>query len=66
MIKEANVTVIVSGLNRGIKFYTEAMGLKLGNQLRTQWAEIRGPGLTIGLHPPGPHYLNPEIQKVLP
>jgi hypothetical protein len=47
MIKEANVTTIVPDLESCY----QALGLKLGNQVEAQWAEIRGSGLTIGLHP---------------
>ncbi|MFZ0895367.1 MAG: VOC family protein [Candidatus Nitrosopolaris sp.] len=65
MIKEANVTVIVSDLNRAIKFYTETLGLKLVNQIQTQWAEIQGPGLTIGLHPAGTHGPKPGNSESL-
>lgn len=65
MIKEANVTVIVSDLNRAIKFYTETLGLKLVNQIQNQWAEIQSPGLTIGLHPAGPHGPKPGNSESL-
>jgi catechol 2,3-dioxygenase-like lactoylglutathione lyase family enzyme len=64
MIKEANVTVMVSDLNRAIKFYTETLGLKLVSQYQTHWAEIQAPGLedSILLWTMD---LNLEIQKVL-
>jgi catechol 2,3-dioxygenase-like lactoylglutathione lyase family enzyme len=65
MIKEANVTVIVSDLNCAIRFYTKTLGLKLLNQIQTQWAEIQGPGLTIGLHPAGPHGPKPGNSESL-
>jgi catechol 2,3-dioxygenase-like lactoylglutathione lyase family enzyme len=65
MIKDSNVTVIVSDLNRAIKFYTETLGLKLVNQFQDQWAEIVAPGLTIGLHPAGPHGPKPGNSESL-
>ena len=55
MIKEANVTVVVSDLNRAVKFYTEMLGLKIKNLIENEWAEVQAPGLTIGLHPAGEH-----------
>ncbi len=54
MIQEGNVTVMVSDLERAIRFYTEALGLKL----KWRWgdyAEVEAPGVTIGLHPAGTH-----------
>lgn len=65
MIKEGNVTVMVSDLNRAIKFYTQTLGLKLTNQFEDHWAEIEGPGLTIGLHPAGPHGPKPGNSESL-
>jgi catechol 2,3-dioxygenase-like lactoylglutathione lyase family enzyme len=65
LIKEANVTVMVSDLNRAIKFYTETLGLKLVNQYQTHWAEIQAPGLTIGLHPAGDHGPKPGNSESL-
>jgi catechol 2,3-dioxygenase-like lactoylglutathione lyase family enzyme len=65
MIKEANVTVMVSDLNRAIKFYTETLGLKLVNQYEMHWAEIHAPGLTIGLHPAGAHGPKPGNSESL-
>jgi catechol 2,3-dioxygenase-like lactoylglutathione lyase family enzyme len=65
MIKEANVTVMVSDLKRAIKFYTETLGLKLVNQYQTHWAEIHAPGLTIGLHPTGAHGPKPGNSESL-
>jgi len=65
MIKEANMTVMVSDLNRAIKFYTETLGLKLVNQYENHWAEIHAPGLTIGLHPAGTHGPKPGNSESL-
>jgi catechol 2,3-dioxygenase-like lactoylglutathione lyase family enzyme len=51
MITEANVTVMVSDINRSIKFYVETLGLKLKSRYGDQFAEVECPGLTIALHP---------------
>jgi len=65
MIKESNVTVMVSDLNRAIQFYTETLGLKLVNRVQDHWAEVVAPGLTIGLHPAGPHGPKPGNSESL-
>jgi catechol 2,3-dioxygenase-like lactoylglutathione lyase family enzyme len=65
MIKESNVTVMVSDLNRSIQFHTETPGLKLVNRIQDHWAEIVAPGLTIGLHPAGPHGPKPGNSESL-
>jgi catechol 2,3-dioxygenase-like lactoylglutathione lyase family enzyme len=65
LIKEANVTVMVSDLNRAVKFYTQTLGLKLTSQFEDKWAEIHAPGLTIGLHPVGPHEPKPGNSESL-
>src|SRR5215469_3270431 len=51
MFKGANVTVIVSDINKSIQFYTDTLGLQLKFQAGNDWAEVTAPGLTIGLHP---------------
>ena len=62
MISNGNATVYVSDIDAAIRFYTEALGLKLTNRFGHQWATIHagpsywttdevGAGLIIGLHP---------------
>jgi catechol 2,3-dioxygenase-like lactoylglutathione lyase family enzyme len=62
MISNGNVTAYVSDLDDAIRFYTQALGLKLTNRFGQQWATIQtgpsywtdaeiGAGLVIGLHP---------------
>jgi predicted enzyme related to lactoylglutathione lyase len=62
MISGGNTTVYVSDMDAAIRFYTEALGLKLTNRLGTRWATVEagasywttddvGAGLIIGLHP---------------
>src|SRR5438045_1947409 len=46
------VTVFVADMDRSVKFYTEALGLKLLQRYQNHFATIdAGHGLTIGLHP---------------
>lgn len=49
----SNVTVMVSDMNRAIKFYTETLGLTLKQRFGDHWADIEGPGISIGLHSSG-------------
>ncbi len=51
MLREANVTVMVSDLNRAIRFYTQILGLRLRYRTGDDWAEVMLPGLIIGLQP---------------
>lgn len=54
MIVGGNATVMVSDFERAVGFYTGTLGLELKNRFGNEWAEVvAGPGLTIGLHPPG-------------
>jgi catechol 2,3-dioxygenase-like lactoylglutathione lyase family enzyme len=62
MYQSANVTVWVSDFERSVRFYRDALGLELRARHGDNWAEVVGPGLTIGLHParsgapaPGPY-----------
>jgi predicted enzyme related to lactoylglutathione lyase len=38
-------------MDRAVDFYTRALQLEQGPRYGNEWAEIRAPGLTIGLHP---------------
>jgi catechol 2,3-dioxygenase-like lactoylglutathione lyase family enzyme len=52
MFSGGNVTVYVSNMDRAVRFYSEALGLKLAYRFGDHWASIEaGTGLTIGLHP---------------
>jgi len=45
-------TIFVGDMNAAVRFYTEALGLKLLERYGDHWASIDcGHGLTIGLHP---------------
>ncbi len=65
MIKDANVTVMVSNLDNAVKFYTEILGLKLLFLAKDNWATISAPGLTIGLHPASEHGPKPGNSESL-
>ncbi len=53
MIKDAYVTIDVGNLARSVKFYTKVLGLRLVKKYGNYWADIKAPGIWIGLH--GPH-----------
>jgi catechol 2,3-dioxygenase-like lactoylglutathione lyase family enzyme len=50
-IKNANVTVIVSNIDKAISFYTDILGLKLVSRTDNRYAVLKIEGLTIGLNP---------------
>jgi catechol 2,3-dioxygenase-like lactoylglutathione lyase family enzyme len=62
MIANGNVTIYVADMDAAIRFYTDALAMKLTNRFGRQWATLDagpsywttdevGAGLTIGLHP---------------
>jgi len=51
MIKEANVTLIVSDMERAVQFYVDKLGLKLKARYGNEFAQVQCPGLTVALHP---------------
>lgn len=51
MFKGDNVTVMVSNMDRAVRFYTETLGLKMGGRYGDEWAEASASGVPIGLHP---------------
>ena len=60
MIHGGNATVYVSNMDKAIKFYTEALGLKLTNRFGDHWATVQaGKTLVIGLHPWNPRHPKP-------
>ena len=60
MIYGGNATVYVSDMDTAIRFYTEALSLKLTNRFGNHWATVRaGKTLLIGLHPWKPNHPNP-------
>ena len=56
MYTQCNVTLMVTDMDRAVRFYTEGLGLELGYRAGNEWAQVSGPGLTIGLHPAGDHF----------
>ena len=51
MFKTSNVTLLVSDMNRAIKFHTETLGLKLLSNYGGEFAVLESSGLRLGLHP---------------
>ena len=52
MFASGNVTIPVVNMDRAVKFYTEALGLKLAYRFGDHFASVAlEKGLTIGLHP---------------
>ena len=49
-LKKGRVNVMVSDMDRAVRFYTETLGLKLINRYGDHYAEIQAPELLIGLH----------------
>ena len=61
MFKEGNVTVLVSDMDRAVRFYTEALGLSVALRHGDDWAQVEAPGLSIGLHPVGEGMAKPSV-----
>ncbi len=49
-IKESNITINVSNLEKSIAFY-ESIGLTLKSRWGNHYAQLIAPGIVIGLHP---------------
>jgi len=65
VIKEANVTVMISEMDRSVRFYVDTLGLKLKSRHADQFAEVECPGLTIALHPVFEHGPRPGNSESL-
>jgi catechol 2,3-dioxygenase-like lactoylglutathione lyase family enzyme len=51
MLKNGNVTLMVSDVERAVRFYRDTLGLALTFRAGDEWAQLSGAGMTIGLHP---------------
>ena len=51
MFESANVTLVVSNFENSLSFFTEKLGLVVVYRHQDEWAELGGPGITIGLTP---------------
>ena len=49
----AYLTLMVADMDRSVRFYTETLGLPLGERFGDHWASVSAPGVQIGLHPAG-------------
>jgi len=49
-IKQANVTINVNDMEAAVSFY-QSIGLVLKNRWGNYYAQLTGPGITVGLHP---------------
>lgn len=66
MISGGNATIIVSDMDRSIRFYTGVLGLKLTNRFGNDWATVSaGEGLTIGIHPASSKYPAPGTKGAI-
>ena len=54
MFLDANITVNTNRFEESVTFYTERLNLNLQFRQGTEWAEFKGPGITIGLNGAGP------------
>lgn len=60
MVSGGNATVFISSMDRAVQFYTETLGMRLGERYGDHWATVQaGNGFTIGLHPVSPKYPAP-------
>jgi catechol 2,3-dioxygenase-like lactoylglutathione lyase family enzyme len=64
VIAGGNATLIVSDLDRAVRFYVETLGFKLRvreGAPQTEWAEVDGgDGVVLGLHPASGHANAPK------
>lgn len=51
ILKNCSINVMVSDLERAITFYQEVLGLEVKARYGGHYAELQGPGLSLGLHP---------------
>lgn len=55
MFTGGNLTIMVSDMERSVRFYNDTLGLTLKFRAGNDWAELQAPGVSIGLHPAGGH-----------
>jgi predicted enzyme related to lactoylglutathione lyase len=62
-IDKGMITLLVSDMEKAVKFYTEKLGLKLSQRYGDEFAVVTAPGLTIGLHPQ-PRQPSPQMHSM--
>jgi catechol 2,3-dioxygenase-like lactoylglutathione lyase family enzyme len=56
MISGGNATLVITDMDRALRFYVERLGFKLRERFGDEWAEVdAGDGLVLGLHRAGGH-----------
>ncbi|HXW76183.1 MAG TPA: VOC family protein [Candidatus Eremiobacteraceae bacterium] len=45
------VTIFVADMNAAVRFYTNTLGFALASRYGDEFAMVKGPGVTLGLHP---------------
>ena len=51
MFSSGIATIVVTDMDRAVKFYTDILGLKLMQRFGNHWASVAAGQLAIGLHP---------------
>jgi len=51
MLKSANVTIMVSDMERAIAFYRDTLGFAITFRAQNEWAQLDAAGVTLALHP---------------
>ena len=55
IIKDTNITIMVKDMHKSIAFY-QSIGFSIVNRWENYYAQLKAPGITIGLHPAGEDY----------
>ena len=63
IIKESSLTINVSDMDASISLYN-SIGITLPQRWSDHYAQLRAPGLVIGLHPTSPEKLKNEFGNV--
>ncbi|GAC1363333.1 MAG: hypothetical protein NVSMB32_04780 [Actinomycetota bacterium] len=54
LLQGGNATIMITDMDASVRFYTEALGLRLAVRVGADWAVVdAGEGLSLGLHAAG-------------